>query len=406
MRVTTPMIYRNAIDNLQLLAQQIGKINMNISTTKKYQNIYENPVDIQSALNYDTNLKQIDQYQRNLDTAGNWLKGSESALQNISDLLKGAKTLAEQMATGTYNADNRADAVSSVENFMGSILEAINTKVNGQYLFSGTKTDTAPYTLGNLAIQKVKTQLAPTSTYAGTATATVPAGGQLVTASTYLVEVVTGGTVDDAMAPPTFKVSEDGGKTWATDPTFTGTSAGVNMWGSGSSSGNQVKIAFSAGDLTAGDQFIIPISEDTYQGDDNSLEVTIGENSRLPINVTGEDALGGGGSGMDVFQILTRLKTSLANNDAAGAGAVLAELNGAYNNLQSSISSLGARSDRVITKTEHYKTMSSNLTTSLSAVQDTDLTGAITALTLKQTAYQAALSASSSVMQLSLLNYM
>lgn len=401
MRVTTPMIYRNATDNLQLLAQQIGKINMNISTTKKYQNIYENPVDIQSALNYDTNLKQIDQYQRNLETAGDWLKQSESSLQNISDLLKQAKTLAEQMATGTYNADNRADAVTSVENLMGSILEDINTKVNGEYLFSGTKTDTAPYTLGNLAIQDVKPQLQASSTYAGTVTAT--ATGSLVTATTYLVEVVNGGAVDNPAT--TFRVSEDGGQTWATDPTFLATSAGVDIWGSAPASGNPVQVAFGAGTLTAGDQFIIPVSENTYQGNDNSFEVAIGENSRLPINVTGEDALGGGGAGMDVFQILTRLKTSLANNDADGAGAVLAELNDAYNNLQSSISSLGARADRVNTKTKNYQTLSSNLTTSLSAVEDTDLTSAITALTLKQTAYQAALSASSSVMQLSLLDY-
>jgi hypothetical protein len=77
----------------------------------------------------------------------------------------------------------------------------------------------------------------------------------------------------------------------------------------------------------AGDRFSISVNQPIlYQGDDHSKEIGIGSQSRLTVSQVGSTALGGAGGGLDVFQMLANLKSSLEANDPQRVGASLENL--------------------------------------------------------------------------------
>lgn len=84
----------------------------------------------------------------------------------------------------------------------------------------------------------------------------------------------------------------------------------------------------------------------------------------------------------------------------------LANLDTLMDNLTNQISDFGARANRIGVQTEIYSNMLISTKDNLSEVQDTDIIEAIMNLKSKEVAYQAALSAASKTMQLSLVDFL
>lgn len=77
----------------------------------------------------------------NADTAVGLLNAMDAALAGASDTLVSVRELALGVASETYSAEDRANAVSAVESLRQSMLSAANTEFGGRYLFAGTGYD-------------------------------------------------------------------------------------------------------------------------------------------------------------------------------------------------------------------------------------------------------------------------
>jgi|UniRef100_A0A7C3WIG6 flagellar hook-associated protein 3 FlgL len=389
MRVSMPTIFHNIQSNLQKLAEDLQAVNIGIASGRKYQSISDSPLDVGEIMGLETEASQMTQFQRNLDTGRNWLASTEVTIQKINDIVQETMALANQMATGTYNAAQRAAAAQQVQGYIEEIMQLGNTRVQDQYILSGYKTDTPPFVMGDWQIREPVMYLQPGST------GQVIAGGSYTgTASrTYLVEISSGGATGVA----TFRVSDDGGRTWSE----------AAVTGIGVALGTEGVLADFSGNWRAGDRFYISASQPIlYQGDKHIREISIGPQSRLAVTQVGSEAVGGAGGLFDVFQVLARLKGSLEANDPQGAGAALEELRTCHSHLTGILASLGAALNRVNIKSDVLETLKGELTDKLSIRGDTDPVEAVNALKTKETAYQAALLASAKVMNLSLLDYL
>ncbi|MHB8066772.1 MAG: flagellar hook-associated protein FlgL [Desulfobaccales bacterium] len=390
MRVSMSTMFGNIQSQLQRLTSQLQFTNAQISTGHKYQQISDNPVDVGSLIGMNGESSQMVQYKSNLKTANAWLSATETTLSNINTLVSSTTSLAEQMATGTYTAQQRAAAAQQVQQYMDEFMQMGNTRYQGHYILSGYKIDTEPFTTGNFAIQQPTMNLQAGSTGAAVSSGTYTGTGS----ATYMVKIIAGGTTGAA----TYQVSQDGGQTWsATAPTAAGPVA-IGTDGA--------QVSFS-GNWVAGDRFTISVYQPiTYQGDDNTLEMGIGRNSRMGVSQVGSDVVGGTGGQNDLFKIMANLKSNLEANNAAGVGARLQELKDYQAHLLSSLSGLGAGLNRVTAKQDAYDTLGEQLTKDIATTGDTDLVAAATTLASQQLAYQAALQSSSKVMSMSLVNYL
>jgi len=113
-----------------------------------------------------------------------------------------------------------------------------------------------------------------------------------------------------------------------------------------------------------------------------------------------------GASGDTVFDHLTALSTALRAGDSAGIQAGITSLNNDLNRLTTARAEVGTRAARVDAATQTAADTELKLKSSLSDVENADLPKVIVDLKLQETAYQAALAATSRVMQPSLLDFL
>jgi flagellar hook-associated protein 3 FlgL len=83
-----------------------------------------------------------------------------------------------------------------------------------------------------------------------------------------------------------------------------------------------------------------------------------------------------------------------------------ASLDTAFNSLQTIVGDAGAQANRLSSVSENLAALKTNLTTFQSDLEDVDLETAMTELTSRQLAYQAALLATSKVTGMSLADYL
>ena len=105
----------------------------------------DNPVQCVRTMAFKTSLEENNQYTQNLDDAISWMKQSDNALVNMTDLLKTIKEKVSQAANST-NTDSDFVAISKeVEETLNQIRSLSNSQIGDRYVFSGQKDKTMPY---------------------------------------------------------------------------------------------------------------------------------------------------------------------------------------------------------------------------------------------------------------------
>jgi flagellar hook-associated protein 3 FlgL len=160
MRVSNITIFENVTNNLGTVTEALSKANEVVSTTKKINRLSDDPVGLVSVLDLRSSLGGVDQIGRNIEMGKSWLTAGESALSQAESILSDAKSLCVQMSSATIGSTERSNAAESADGILKQVLSLANTEVGGRYIFSGTATDTIPFSFDN--------ENTPTSvTYAG-----------------------------------------------------------------------------------------------------------------------------------------------------------------------------------------------------------------------------------------------
>ncbi|HEX3867159.1 MAG TPA: flagellar hook-associated protein FlgL [Gemmatimonadaceae bacterium] len=140
----------------------------------------------------------------------------------------------------------------------------------------------------------------------------------------------------------------------------------------------------------------------TASGATGQRTVSIGDGETMVVSHTAGQVFVASG----VLDSLVQLTSSLASGDVAGINAANTSIGTAFDNVQSSVGDVGARGDELQAASSALQTLQGNVASHQSDLQDVDVASAITDLTSRQTAYQAALVAISKTNTLSLTDYL
>ncbi|MBO8126913.1 MAG: flagellar hook-associated protein FlgL [Firmicutes bacterium] len=149
MRITNRMMNEQVLQNLHAGMKRLADYNQQLSTGKKVSRPHEDPVIIRKSMGLNSNLAEIQQYTRNLDQGLSWLETTDSAINQVINSLHRAKELAVQGANGTWGQDDMERIAEEVDQIYQHVYTLSKTQYDGKYIFSGTKTLTAPYDLGS-----------------------------------------------------------------------------------------------------------------------------------------------------------------------------------------------------------------------------------------------------------------
>ncbi|MCA1944529.1 MAG: flagellar hook-associated protein FlgL [Desulfovibrio sp.] len=256
-RVSQQSLFKYHVNNMNSSLSSLMELNIQTASQKRINRPSDDPAGASQVLSYRNQLSQIDQYQENIDTARGWLGLQDNTLIQVNTVLTRIKELAEQAASGTYDASNRAQIGFEVREQFEQLIQLANTEYEGKHIFSGHKTGVSSFVQG----------LAVTTNDAALASSSFSISG--AAESTHLVQFLDTGTVGtDALQ---YRYSTDAGQSWTTATLAAGDTTLVM---------NGVRVTMEAGSaVSAVDPEVLNTSENNgtwlwvrptaiYQGDD------------------------------------------------------------------------------------------------------------------------------------------
>ncbi|OUM97586.1 MAG: hypothetical protein BAA04_03395 [Firmicutes bacterium ZCTH02-B6] len=146
MRVTNQMIARGLLANLNNHLQRMEQLHVQLSSGKRLRFPSDDPAATSVAMRLQTGLVQTRQHRANLDAALSWLEATDSALNELTEVLHRAKELAVYGASDTLPQDAREALAKEVDQLFQHAIDIANTRHGGLYIFSGNQTLQQPYT--------------------------------------------------------------------------------------------------------------------------------------------------------------------------------------------------------------------------------------------------------------------
>jgi flagellar hook-associated protein 3 FlgL len=172
------------------------------------------------------------------------------------------------------------------------------------------------------------------------------------------------------------------------------------------------------GNTQLGDQYIFagfknstpPFStaDNSYSGTSDELSIEIDQNSPAAITIAGDALIKGTGSygGVDMLETLDNIITAIRNNVPADIQSNAAQLDSSSNQIQNARSDVAGRMIRFKSAETMINRNQATLKGIISDTMGVDYIEAATQLNQQQAAFEAALSATAKITQLSLLDYL
>lgn len=127
-----------SLGNLLRLQRQAG-------TMRRVNDFAEDPRAIGAIQRYNALIANNTQYLRNLSRSTTIVESTDTALQDMSSLLAEVRELVLRESSALATPQTRQTATIEVDNLMDRLLGILNTTVEGNYIFAGTRTDTPPF---------------------------------------------------------------------------------------------------------------------------------------------------------------------------------------------------------------------------------------------------------------------
>jgi flagellar hook-associated protein 3 FlgL len=144
-RITTGMVQRNVLSDLNRVTARLTQTQSKIASNKEITRPSDDPFNATRALALRESLEATKQYQRNVDDAKGWQDASEQAFSSMTTDVHSAMEALVQGSSGSVDPVSRASIASQVDQLIAGLKETANATYKGRYVFSGTKSDQAPY---------------------------------------------------------------------------------------------------------------------------------------------------------------------------------------------------------------------------------------------------------------------
>ena len=144
MRVTQFTLYNNFIFNQQNDLNELTKVQSQLSTGKKIEYMYDNPVVFVKDLKFQEEINSFTQIKKSSQFAKTFANETDTVLNEISNTLDSFKVKLIQAANDTNNQTSRMAIAKELEGELNHLRDLANTSLDGKYIFSGSAFDKEP----------------------------------------------------------------------------------------------------------------------------------------------------------------------------------------------------------------------------------------------------------------------
>jgi flagellar hook-associated protein 3 FlgL len=138
-------VVQDGLAALNSTSSQMATARQQVTTGRRINQLSDDPAAAALAVGEHATISGIDAYTSTASDASSRLSAADAVMNGYIDKLTAAITAATSAQGSTATPSTRAAAAQQIRGLRDSILGDLNTKFGGTYLFSGAKTDTAPY---------------------------------------------------------------------------------------------------------------------------------------------------------------------------------------------------------------------------------------------------------------------
>lgn len=144
-RVTHSMMVASYTRNQARAGVRMEKLQTQLATQKKIVRLSDDPANVVKALNARSRLYDVEQYRKNLDDSKAWLNQSETALNELNEVIKRASELAVQASNDVLTDDDRTAIASEIKELRDHVATLANSTLGDKFLFGGYNVSYPPF---------------------------------------------------------------------------------------------------------------------------------------------------------------------------------------------------------------------------------------------------------------------
>ncbi len=148
MRISTSLIYQRAVQDIQENLSQIAGLQAQIGSGKKLLRPSDGPTEAARSVDLNQAISRLDQFARNRGFANQQLGLVDATLTSVNNNLQRIRDLTIQANSSTQTDETRNIIKTEISQRLEELLDYANSRDgNGEFLFSGSKGKTKPFTL-------------------------------------------------------------------------------------------------------------------------------------------------------------------------------------------------------------------------------------------------------------------
>lgn len=139
-------LYTQAADRqLPALRREMAQLQEQATTGKRINRASDDAVGYMQARRLDAVEHEYDEYLGSIESAQLWMTSTQDALDRLANRYAEAYEGGLKAANDTYTDDDRESIAKSLESLKAEVVDTMNARTAGDYLFGGYRTQTAPF---------------------------------------------------------------------------------------------------------------------------------------------------------------------------------------------------------------------------------------------------------------------
>ena len=413
-RISTNTYYDTSIQTMNQQQSALLNTQLKLSSGKRINTPADNPAGAAQVIDLTQAAGMNTQYQNNITAAQNQMSMASSVLQSITTLVQNVQSTAISANNASLNDSNRQTLATTLQQQLTQLIGLANSQDGtGNYLFSGTKGSTKPFVVTSSGVQyqgnsgQQQMQVAdgrsmPTNVNGADLFMNIPNGNGYFVTSNSSSNAGSGAISQGGLASPpptptqqgnhyTLTFSITGG---VTTYTVSGTDAsGAALPPASLPSPNQ---PYTSGQTIGFNGIQFNIQGQPANGD----SFNIAPSTHVPIFQT-------------IQNLINLLNTPLPAGNPTAASNFTQQLQTAEGNLNQGLNAiltgnvtLGTNLSTLTNLTATENSLNIQYQSTISQIQDTNYTSALSLLSQEKLSLQAAMQSFTSISSLSLFNYL
>ena len=145
-RMSSMQLHQGSLDVILDAQARLQRTQEELASGTNILTPSDDPISSARIMAVQSELSRIETYQRNADVANQELRLTEDTLASMEDVLLRVKQLAVQGNNGTLNDQDKRVIAQEISGLREQLVSISKTKsISGEFIFSGSRTDLAPF---------------------------------------------------------------------------------------------------------------------------------------------------------------------------------------------------------------------------------------------------------------------